>query len=720
MENTAFFTELLRLSVLFLSPKFLYFKREKKYNKVMDKKQAKERIEKLKKEINSHRYLYHVLDRPDISDSAFDALKNELEELEYKFPDLITPDSPTQRVGGEPLDKFSKFIHPAPMLSFNDAFGSEEMREWIERNDRIVKDWDKNGYYCELKIDGLAIELIYDNDILKVGATRGDGKTGEDVTSNLKTVDVIPLRLLEKEHVLKNLKKEGLMHIAERVSKSWPKKLVIRGEVFLSKKEFERINRELENKGEKIYANPRNLAAGSIRQLDPKITASRHLDSFAYALVTDLGQKVHEEEHKILKAFGFKINPHNKFCKDLGEVDKLKNHWEKEREKLDYEIDGIVVILSENATFKKLGVIGKAPRGAIAYKFSPKEATTIVEDVIWQVGRTGVLTPVAVLNPVEIGGTTITHATLHNFDEIQRLGVKIGDTVIVGRAGDVIPDIIETLKNLRTGREKEIKVPKKCPECGSKIIKIEGEVAYRCSDKNCGAILRERIYHFVSKNAFDIVGVGPKIVDRFLDEGLIKDAADLFSLKEEDIQHLERFAEKSASNIIKSIQSRKNIGLEKFLFALGIPQVGEETAIDLAKHFRNLEEIKKASLEDLEKIIDIGPKVADSIFNWFRDKKHLEFLEKLKKAGIVIKAQISKPKVQKLLNKIFVLTGEMESMTRDEAKEKIRELGGDVTGSVSKNTDFVVAGSEPGSKYDKAQKLGVKILSEQEFLKLIK
>jgi len=686
----------------------------------MDKKQAKERIEKLKKEINYHRYLYHVLDRPDISDSAFDALKNELEELENRFPEFVTPDSPTQRVGGKPLAKFEKFTHSAPMLSFNDAFGLQEMQEWEERNKRILKNWNNGGYYCELKIDGLAIELIYENDILKFGATRGDGKIGEDVTNNLKTINPIPLRLLEKEQVLKNLEKEGLKHIAQKISQFWPKELVVRGEVFLSKKEFLKINKELEKKGEKTYANPRNLAAGSVRQLNPKITANRHLDSFSYSLITDLGQKIHEEEHKILKAFGFKINPHNQFCKNLEQAQKFRDYWEKEREKLDYEIDGIVVILSNNAAFKKLGVIGKAPRAAIAYKFSPKEATTIIEDVIWQVGRTGVLTPVAVLKPVEIGGTTITHATLHNFDEIGRLGVKIGDTVIVGRAGDVIPDIVKTLKNLRTGKEKEIKVPKKCPQCGSDVVKIEGEVAYRCSDKNCGAILRERIYHFVSKNAFNIVGVGPKIIDRFLDEGLIKDAADLFSLKEEDIKHLERFAEKSAQNIINSIQSKKNIVLEKFLFALGVPQVGEETAIDLAKQFSNLDKIKSASKEELEKIIDIGPKVADSIYEWFRDKKHLEFLQKLEKAGIVIKAQISKSKGQKLLNKIFVLTGELESMTRDEAKEKIRELGGDVTGSVSKNTDFVVVGSEPGSKYDKAQKLGVKILSEQEFLKMIK
>jgi DNA ligase (NAD+) len=686
----------------------------------IDKEQAKERIEKLKKEINYHRYLYHVLDRPDISDSAFDTLKNELEELELKFPDLITIDSPTQRVGGKPLDKFQKFTHPASMLSFSDAFSVEEMEEWAKRNEKIVRDSNKHGYYCELKIDGLAIELIYGNEVLKVGVTRGDGLIGEDVTNNLRTVNAIPLKLLEKDQIIKNLKKEGLNHIVANISKSWPKELVVRGEVFLSSKEFKKINKESEKRGEKVYANPRNLAAGSIRQLDPKITASRHLDSFTYSIVTDLGQRVHEDEHRILKAFGFKTNPHNKFCRSLKEIEDFRTYWGKAREKLDYEIDGIVIVVSNNEIFKKLGVIGKAPRGAIAYKFSPKESTTIVKNVIWQVGRTGTLTPVAVLNPVEIGGITITHATLHNFDEIKRLGVKIGDTVIVGRAGDVIPDIVKVLDNLRTGKEKEIKVPHTCPVCGSKVVKIGDEVAYRCSDKNCGAILREKIYHFVSKNAFNIVGVGPKIIDRFLDEGLIKDAADLFSLKEEDIQHLERFAEKSAANIISSIQSKKEIKLERFLFGLGILQVGEETAIDLAKNFPSSEKIKKSSIEELKKIQDVGPKVAESIYKWFREKRNLEFLEKLKKAGITIISSKSEARNPKLTGKIFVLTGELESMTRDEAKEKIRELGGEISSSVSKNTDWVVAGFEPGSKFDKAQKLRVRILSEKEFLKIIK
>ena len=664
----------------------------------MDKKRAKERVEKLKKEIWRQSYAYHVLDAPEISDAAFDSLKNELEELEHKFPELITSDSPTQRVSGKPLDKFHKFHHTTPMLSLNDAFNKQEMLDWQSRNDKIVKNYDKDGYYCELKIDGLAIELIYENGILKTGATRGDGMIGEDVTQNLRTVASIPLKLQGK----------------------FPKRLIVRGEVFLSTKEFKRINQELEKKKQKTYANPRNLAAGSIRQLDPKTVASRKLDSLMYVLITDLGQKIHEDEHKLLKSLGFKINPYNKFCKNLKEVEKFKEYWEKNRDKLNYEIDGLVIITSENAIFKKLGAVGKSPRGAIAYKFSAKEGTTIIEDVIWQVGRTGVLTPVAVLRPVQVGGTTITRATLHNFDEIKRLEIKTGDTVIVGRAGDVIPDIIRPLKELRNGKEKEIHVPHICPTCGSKITKTGDEVAYKCSDKNCGAILRERIYHFVSKKAFNMVGLGPKIVDRFLDEGLIKDAGDLFSLREEDIKHLERFAEKSAENIIKSIQSKKEVKLEKFLFGLGILQVGEETAFDLARILGSTEKIKNSSTEELEKINDVGPKVAESIYKWFREKRNLNFLQKLQKAGIVITNQESKIKSQKLIGKTFVLTGELESMARDEAKEKIRELGGEVSGSVSKNTNFVVAGSEPGSKFEKAQKLGVKIINETEFLKLIK
>ena len=688
----------------------------------MDKKEAKQRIEKLKKEINFHRYLYHVLDRSEISDSAFDTLKNELEELELKFPDLVTSDSPTQRVGGRPLNKFEKFKHPVPMFSFNDAFSQQEIKDWVERNEKIVKDVYKNGYYCELKIDGLAIELVYENNLLKVGSTRGDGKIGEDVTNNLKTIPFIPLRLLDKEYVVKNLKKEKLSEIAKKVSKFWAGTLVIRGEVFLNKKEFSRINKELEKKEQKTYANPRNLAAGSIRQLNPKITAKRRLDSFAYSLKTDFGQKTHEEDHKILKAFGFKINPYNKFCKDLKQVEDFRNYWEKAREKLAYEIDGIVVILNDNAGFKKLGVVGKAPRGSIAYKFSPKEATTIIKDVIWQIGRTGVLTPVAVLQPVEIGGTTVSRATLHNLDEIKRLGVKINDTVIVGRAGDVIPDIRKALKDLRTGKEKEIRIPKRCPVCGSKVLKIGKEVAYRCPNKKCRRIQKKGLHHFVSKKTFNIVGLGPKIIDKLMEQGLISNPADIFKLKEEDLVSLERFAEKSAENIIKAIGESKRIPLDKFIFGLGIRHVGEESAINLVNHFNGLENLKKAGIDDLLKVKDTGEIMAKSIYNWFRNKKNLELLKKLKQAGVKIinPPQQARGKQTKLKNKTFVLTGELETMTRDEAKEKIRALGGDISGSVSKNTDWVVRGTEPGLKYDKAKKLDVKIINEKEFLKLIK
>ena len=657
-----------------------------------------------------------------MSDSAFDTLKNELEELELKFPDLVTSDSPTQRVGGRPLNKFEKFKHPVPMFSFNDAFSQQEIKDWVERNEKIVKDVYKNGYYCELKIDGLAIELVYENNLLKVGSTRGDGKIGEDVTNNLKTIPFIPLRLLDKEYVVKNLKKEKLSEIAKKVSKFWAGTLVIRGEVFLNKKEFSRINKELEKKEQKTYANPRNLAAGSIRQLNPKITAKRRLDSFAYSLKTDFGQKTHEEDHKILKAFGFKINPYNKFCKDLKQVEDFRNYWEKAREKLAYEIDGIVVILNDNAGFKKLGVVGKAPRGSIAYKFSPKEATTIIKDVIWQIGRTGVLTPVAVLQPVEIGGTTVSRATLHNLDEIKRLGVKINDTVIVGRAGDVIPDIRKALKDLRTGKEKEIRIPKRCPVCGSKVLKIGKEVAYRCPNKKCRRIQKKGLHHFVSKKTFNIVGLGPKIIDKLMEQGLISNPADIFKLKEEDLVSLERFAEKSAENIIKAIGESKRIPLDKFIFGLGIRHVGEESAINLVNHFNGLENLKKAGIDDLLKVKDTGEIMAKSIYNWFRNKKNLELLKKLKQAGVKIinPPQQARGKQTKLKNKTFVLTGELETMTRDEAKEKIRALGGDISGSVSKNTDWVVRGTEPGLKYDKAKKLDVKIINEKEFLKLIK
>ncbi len=662
----------------------------------MDKDAAKERIEKLKKTINRHRYLYHVLDRQEISDEALDALKKELFNLEQEFPDLVTSDSPTQRVAGKPLKQFKKVRHPEPMLSFNDAFDEKDMTEWEQRFERILPKAKKHGYYCELKIDGLAIELTYKKGLLDTGSTRGDGVIGEDVTQNLKTVDAIPLVLNEKRDV------------------------VVRGEVFITRKEFENINKTQKKAGLKIYANPRNLAAGSIRQLDSKVTASRHLDSYAYSLITDFGQKTHEEEHLILKTLGFKINPHNKKVADMEGVNKFRNHWEKERDKLNYEIDGVVVILNHSDTLNHLGVVGKAPRGAIAYKFSPKESETIVEDIIVQVGRTGVLTPVAVLRPVQIGGTMVSRATLHNLDEIKRLGVKIGDTVIVGRAGDVIPDVKKVLKELRTGKEKEFHMPKKCPVCGEPIEKIEEQVAYRCVNRDCPAIKREAIYHFVSRKALNMAGIGPRIIDQLMAAGLIRDSADLFNLKKEDLLNLERFAARSAEKVVAAIQSKKKVALNKFIYSLGIDHVGEETGFVLAKKFKTLKNITEAGLEELQNVPDVGPIVAQSIYNWFQKPYNKNILSKFKKAGVHIIEERATKKSTKFSGKTFVLTGTLETLGRDEAKEKIRGLGGDVSGSVSKNTDYVVAGSEPGSKYDEAKKLGVTIINEGEFLNMVK
>jgi DNA ligase (NAD+) len=663
----------------------------------MNKSEAKNRIEKLRKLINYHRHLYHVLDKQEISDAALDSLKKELFDLEQEFPDFITPDSPTQRVGGEPLKKFKKVKHPQRMLSLNDAFSNEDMQDWSERVSKLLSEKERKelDFYCELKIDGLAIELIYENGFLKTGSTRGDGNIGEDITQNLKTVDAIPLRI------------DG------------QKELVVRGEVFITKKEFERINKEQKGNGQTAYANPRNIAAGSVRQLDPKITASRKLDSFAYELLTDFGQETHEQKHKILKDLGFKTNKHNKYCKNLNEVFEFREHWVKNREKLDYEIDGVVVIINNNEIFEKLGVVGKTPRGAIAFKFPQAEATTKVLDIKVQVGRTGAMTPVAVLEPVQVTGITITRATLHNEDEIKRLGLKIGDTVIVGRAGDVIPNIIRVLPELRTGKEKNFKMPEKCPSCQTKLVKPNGEAVTRCPNPNCFARQRRNFYHFVSKTAFDVDGLGPKIIDKLLDEGLVQNPSDLFDLKEGDIAPLERFAEKSAENLIKSIQGRREIILSRFIYALGIRNVGEETAIDLAQYFGSITKIKNAKLEDIDSISDIGPVVSKSIYEWFQDKDNLKFLEKLEDKVKIINPE-KKAGNQKFSGKTFVLTGGLKSMSRDQAKERIRELGGDVSESVSSKTDYVVVGLEPGSKADKAKELGVKTLTEEEFLKILK
>ena len=691
----------------------------------MTKQEIKQRIEKLKVLINKYRYHRLVLDKPIIGESVEDSLKKELFDLEQEFPDLVTPDSPTQRVAGRPLEKFEKFTHPQKMLSFNDAFSREDMEDWQERMLRTLgfkvpeaglarqsfAEQKLGGYYCELKIDGLAVELVYKNGILKVGATRGDGTIGENVTQNLKTVEAIPLSLKSQ---IPNPKSQT------NPKPQIPKELVVRGEVFLSKKEFEKVNKEQKKKNGAVYANPRNLAAGSIRQLDPAITAERRLDSFAYSLVTDLGQKVHEEEHKILKELGFKTNPHNKYCKNLKEVQEFKDYWEKRRENLNYEIDGIVVILTDNKMFAKLGVVGKAPRAAIAYKFSPRESTTKVKDIIVSVGRTGVLTPVAVLEPVKIGGTTVSRATLHNEDEIRRLDVRVGDTVVVGRAGDVIPDVKKVLKELRTGRERIFHFPARCPVCGGPVKRVEGEAAHKCVNKNCPAIKRRAIYHFVSKGAMDIEEIGPKTIDQLIDAGLLKDTADFYLLKKEDLLNLERFAEKSAENAVNAVQSRKKIPLDRFIFALGIPHVGSETALDLARNFGTLEKLGRAEEEDLRKIKDVGGVVAKSIYEWFRREYNQKLLEKFEKVGVRALKQETSEKSSKLKGLTFVFTGSLDTLTRERAEEMVRENGGDVSSSVGKETDYVVAGEESGFKYDKAKKLGIKIISEDDFRNMLK
>ncbi|MCD6550228.1 NAD-dependent DNA ligase LigA [bacterium] len=678
----------------------------------MTRQEAKKRIEKLKKVINYHRYLYHVLDREEISPEALDSLKHELYLLEQQYPDLITPDSPTQRIGGKPLEKFEKVYHSVPMLSIEDVFSEEELRHWEDYLKKLVPS-EKIDFFCELKIDGFAITLIYKNGILFKGATRGDGKIGEDVTQNLKTIESIPLSLFLHHPLPSDMKQ-----IEERLKKLIKKgEIEIRGEVYMTKKDFENFNKERKKKGEPTFSNPRNLAAGSIRQLDPKLAASRPLKFLAYDLVTDVGQITHSQEHKILPALGFRTDP-GRECKNIDEIIDFWREISKKRDTLPFQIDGIVVNVNNNALFKKLGVAGKSPRGVRALKFSPQQATTRILDIRVQIGRTGAVTPIAYLKPVKVGGVTITRATLHNEDQIRKLGVKIGDTVIVERAGDVIPAVVKVFPELRDGTEREFRMPRACPVCGAKLIRPKDEAVWRCPNYNCPARKRRFLYHFVSKKAFDIEGLGPKIIDQLVEENLISQPSDIFTLKEGDLIPLERFAEKSAKNIVEAIQRSKKIPLSRFIYSLGIRHVGEETAIDLAQYFGSIDNLKKATKEELEKIPDIGPEVAESIYNFFSSKRNLKLIDNLLKAGVEI---IPPPKIgKKLKGKTFVLTGTLSSFTRAEAEKKIRLLGGHPSSSVSKQTDFLVVGKNPGSKLKKAKELGVKIIDENEFLKLIK
>lgn len=679
-----------------------------------------ERIEKLRREINRHRYLYHVLNRQEISDAALDSLKHELAQLETKYPELIRPDSPTQRVAGKPLPGFKKVRHAVRMMSLNDAFSMEELRDWETRIKKLTPH-EPLDYFAEIKIDGFAVSLLYENGVLVRGSTRGDGIIGEDITENLKTIESIPLRLHDAAdfrhlpdvaQILKKFPrvKKAVAHI--------PRILEIRGEVYMAKKAFGAVNRAQEKKGLLPFANPRNIAAGSVRQLDPRITASRKLDFLAYDLVTDLGQTTHEEKHLIAKLFGFTTVEPAQRCLTIDQVDIFWKRVLAMREELPLLIDGIVVQINNSKIFERLGVVGKTPRGAIAFKFPAKEATTTVKNIIVQIGRTGVLTPVAILKPTEVEGVMVSRATLHNMDEIKRLNVRAGDTVIIRRAGDVIPDVVKTLSHLRPLHAKKFVMPKIF--CGQKVIRKTGEVAHRIPHpETCALVRQEQFYHFVSKYAFDIQGLGPKIIDRLLDEHIVEDPADLFLLKEKDVAPLERFAEKSAENLVQAIQQKKEVELPRLIYALGIFHVGEETAIDLAQHFGRLEKLIHASLEELRAIPNIGPIVAQSIYEWFKEKQNREFLIKLLRVGVKPKPHKRSATDGKFKGQIFVLTGSLARMTRDEAKTRIRQRGGEISESISRKTSYAIAGDNPGSKLEHAKKLNVKVLTEKEFLKLL-
>ncbi|HUO75705.1 MAG TPA: NAD-dependent DNA ligase LigA [Candidatus Paceibacterota bacterium] len=669
----------------------------------MDKAAANERILKLRKLIDRYRYEYHVLDKLSISDEALDSLKKELFDLEAKYPDLITPDSPTQRVAGKPLRGFTKVTHPGRMISLNDAFSEQDFRDWLERLENHLGKPYTGGFYCDIKMDGLAIELRYEDGLLVQASTRGDGTTGEDVTQNIKTVEAVPLRLRDDDR---------------RV----PPVVLVRGEVFLMKSEFKRINEESEAAGRKTHANPRNLAAGTIRQLDPAITAGRRLSFYAWSVVDAHGTygddyKTHTEEFKALRDWGISANPHGRVAKTVDDVFTFYHEWESKRDKLDYEFDGTVISVNDNAIYRESGIVGKAPRGAIAFKFAPRQAETVVEDIQVQVGRTGVLTPVAHLKPVYIGGTTITRATLHNMDEIERLGVKIGDTVIVGRAGDVIPDILKVLPEMRTGKEKAFRMPKICPVCETPIEK-DGVASY-CPNRDCPAQRREAIYHFVSRAALNIEGLGPQTVDQLMDAGLVQDAADLYTLKPDDLENLEGFAEVSSRKVVDAIRARRTVTLHRFIYGLGITHVGEETAAMLARHFMTLEKLSNATEEQLREVEDIGPIVAESIVEWFKHPYNHALLKKFATVGLRVTAEKA-PVKGKLSGVTIVVTGTLEKLSREAAEEKIRELGGKASGSVSKETDYIVVGANPGeNKTAAAKKFGTKVLNEDAFLKMV-
>ncbi len=666
----------------------------------------KDRYEKLIRVIEHHQLLYHTLDQPEITDEAYDSLMRELLEIESGHPELVSPLSPSQRVGGAPLSEFKKVRHQVRQWSFDDVFDLAELQKWEEKIKRLIAKepslkGEKLEYCCELKIDGLKVILTYKSGEFVEGATRGDGQTGENVTENLKTIKSIPFFLPEKIDI------------------------IVVGEAWMNKEELKRINVEREKNGEQIFANTRNAGAGSIRQLDPKITAKRKLDTFIYdidAFGSDL-PKTQGEEIERLKKLGFKTNPYFKVAQNLEEVQKYYLEWTKKKDKMDYGLDGIVIKINSRKIQEALGYTGKTPRFGVAYKFPAEQVTTVVEDIVLQVGRTGVLTPVAHLTPVRVAGSLVSRATLHNEDEIKRLDVRVGDTVILQKAGDVIPDIVAVLKDLRTGQEKPYEFPVVVADCGGdgRIERVPGQVAWRCVSRDSFAQRRRIFYHFVSKKAFDMDGCGPKIIDVLLDNNLISDFADIFTLKKGDLLALPRFAEKSVDNLLASIEKSREICLPKFLVSLSISQVGEETALDLAKHFGSIEKLQAATFDDLQKLDGVGPVVAEALTAWFANKNNKKILENLLKQISFPRPGLGsekRPGLGKLTGKTFVITGTLSTLSRDEVKDKIRALGGDTSESVSSKTSYLVAGENAGSKL--AQTLGVTVLNEQDLLKMLK
>ena len=669
----------------------------------IDEKIVKE-IEELREKIRYHNYRYYILNEPEISDAEYDRLFRRLVELEQKYPELITPDSPTQRVGAEPQKEFRQVRHRQPMLSLDDCFSEEELREFDARTKRFLGGIDKLEYTVEPKIDGLAVELVYERGRLTVASTRGDGYVGEDVTPNIKTIMSVPLVLRQK--------KGGL---------PVPDLLEVRGEVYMEKEAFKRLNKEREKQGLPPFANPRNAAAGSVRQLDPKVTAKRPLDIFCYGVgeVSDLGPiKTQYELLLQLQEWGFRINrPYIRVCDSIDKVIEYCKYLEEIRDTLPYEIDGAVVKVNDLELQKKLGAKARSPRWAVAYKFAPVQATTKILDIEVQVGRTGVLTPVAILEPVEIGGVIVKRATLHNQDEIERKDIRIGDTVLVQRAGDVIPEVVMPIKSKRTGKERKFQMPDKCPVCGAKVVKKEGEVAVRCPNKNCPAQIRALLRHFASKSAMDIEGLGEKIIDLLVEKGLVKEIPDIYYLKLEDLLRLPGFQLRSAKNLLDAIERSKKTTLARFIYALGIRYVGEQTAQILADHFKSLDRLMNATLQELLSIKGIGEKTARSIKAFFEDERNIRNIERLLEAGITFEEV--KPKESPIAGKTFVFTGALKSMTRDKAKQLVLERGGRVASQVSRNVDYVVVGESPGSKLAKAKQLGIKTINEEEFLKML-